>query len=87
MKKKWVVFVLMLVLCLCGCGQKGTAVYVQPVAELSGMGGIAPDDRFAGIVVSENVAEINRDNDKTIEQLLVRKPVRSCFPMIQSSCS
>lgn len=72
MKKKWVVFVLMLVLCLCGCGQKGTAVYVQPVAELSGMGGIAPDDRFAGIVVSENVAEINRDNDKTIEQLLVR---------------
>ena len=72
MKKKWVVFVLMLVLCLCGCGQKGTAVYVQPVAELSGMGGIAPDDRFAGIVVSENVAEINRDNDKTIEELLVR---------------
>ena len=72
--KKWLMFpaVAAMLLCLCGCGESGTAVYVQSVAELSGMGGIAPGDRFAGIVVSENVAEINRDSDKTIEELLVK---------------
>ena len=71
--KKWMMFVLTaaMLLTLCGCGEGGTAVYVQSVAKLSGMGGIAPGDRFAGIVVSENVAEINKDSDKTIEQLLV----------------
>ena len=61
-----------LLLCLTGCGDSGTAVYVQSVAELSGLGGIAPGDRFAGIVVSENVAEVNRDSDKTIKELLVK---------------
>lgn len=72
--KRWMTFVLaaVLLLSLCGCGQEGTAVYVQSVAELSGMGGIAPGDRFAGIVVSENVAEVNKDGDKTIKELLVR---------------
>ena len=71
--KKWLAFALAaLMLCLTGCGESGTAVYVQSVAELSGMGGIAPGDRFAGIVVSENVAEVNRDSDKTIEELLVK---------------
>lgn len=71
--KKWLALVLAaLVLCLSGCGDSGTAVYVQSVAELSGLGGIAPDDRFAGIVVSENVAEVDRDSDKTIKELLVK---------------
>ena len=59
-------------LCLSACGSSGTAVYVQSVAELSGLGGIAPGDRFAGIVVSENVAEVSRDSDKTIQELLVK---------------
>ena len=72
-RKKWFVLLLaVLMLCLCACGDSGTAVFVQSVAELGGMGGIAPDDRFAGIVVSENVAEVNRDSDKTIEELLVK---------------
>ena len=72
--KKWLVFVLSvaMLLALCGCGESGTAVYVQSVAKLSGLGGIAPGDRFAGIVVSENVAEVNKDSDKTIEELLVK---------------
>lgn len=61
-----------LLLALCACGESGTAVYVQSVAKLSGLGGIAPGDRFAGIVVSENVAEVNKDSDKTIEELLVK---------------
>ena len=61
-----------LVVSLCGCGSSGTAVYVQSVAELSGMGGIGADDRFAGIVVSENVVEIQRDTDKNIKELKVK---------------
>ena len=72
--KKWMMIALTaaMLLGLCACGDSGTAVFVQSVAELSGMGGIAPDDRFAGIVVSENVAEVNRDSDKTIKELLVK---------------
>ena len=73
-RKNFVLWVLAaaILLGLCGCAENGTAVYVQSVAELAGLGGIAPDDRFAGIVVSENVAEINRDSDKTIEDLKVK---------------
>ena len=58
---------------LVGCGGKDTAVYVQSVGELSRMGGIAPGDRFAGLVVSENVAEIEKDGEKTISELLVKE--------------
>lgn len=60
------------VLMLTGCSQK-TAVYVQSVESLSNMGGIAPGDRFAGIVVSENVTEIKKDSEKTVKELLVRE--------------
>ena len=72
--KKWITTLLAAVMLLsfCGCSENGTAVYVQSVAELANLGGIAPDDRFAGIVVSENVAEVNRDNDKTIKELMVK---------------
>ena len=73
-RKKWVLLILaaVMLLSLCGCGDSGKAVYVQSVAELANLGGIAPDDRFAGLVVSENVAEVNRDSDKTIKELLVK---------------
>jgi len=64
--------VLALALMLTGCGSD-SAVYVQSVKELAGMGGIAPGDRFAGIVVSENVAEIQKDGDRTIAELLVQE--------------
>lgn len=70
--KKRLFLALMLTLFLAGCG-KDTAVYVQSVATLTGMGGIAPGDRFAGMVVSENVAEIQKDGEKTIAELLVRE--------------
>lgn len=71
--KKWLAVALaVMMLCMNGCGEGGKAVYVQSVAQLSGLGGIAPGDRFAGIVVSENVAEVHRDSDKTIEELLVK---------------
>ena len=58
---------------LAGCGSSGTAVYVQSVSDLTGFGGIAPGDRFGGLVVSENVTEIQKDSDKTIDSLLVRE--------------
>ena len=69
-------FALVLAICLTltmsACSKEG-AVYVQSVEELASMGGIAPGDRFAGIVVSENVTEINKDGDKTIAELLVKE--------------
>lgn len=62
-----------LLLALAGCGNSEGAVYVQSVADLAALGGIAPGDRFAGLVVSENVAEIQKDGEKVIGELLVRE--------------
>ena len=62
-----------LCLTLSACGSDGTAVYVQSVERLAAMGGIAPGNRFLGMVVSEHTAEINRDADKTIAELLVKE--------------
>jgi HlyD family secretion protein len=56
-----------------GCAEDGAAVYVQSVQELSGMSSLAAGDKFPGMVVSENVAEIKRDSDKAIEELLVKE--------------
>jgi len=73
--KRWIAAVLALCMAagLTACAEDTTSVYVQSVSTLSGMGGIAPGDRFAGMVVSENVAEITKDSEKTIEELLVRE--------------
>lgn len=73
--KKWMICILLasLVLSLVGCGSDEPAVYVQSVADLSGMGAIAPGDRFAGMVVSENVTEIKKDSEKAIGELLVKE--------------
>ena len=73
--KKWIAMglVLGILVALSACGNGGTKVYVQSVSSLMNMGGIAPGDRFGGIVVSENVAEIQKDGDKTIKELLVRE--------------
>ena len=72
-RKQWLAFAMALALCLslAACGSD-SAVYVQSVSELVALGGIAPGNRFAGIVVSENVTEIQKDADKTIEELLVK---------------
>lgn len=64
---------LSLVLTMAACGDSENAVYVQKVAELSNMGGIAPGDKFAGIVVSENIAEVQKDNQMAVAELLVRE--------------
>lgn len=63
-------------ICLCltltACSDEN-AVYVQSVEALMRMGGIAPGERFAGLVVSENVTEIQKDADKSIKELLVKE--------------
>ena len=63
------VFCVLLTLTACG---SGTAVYVQSVKTLASLGGIAPGDRFVGLVVSENVTEIEKDAEKTILNLNVK---------------
>lgn len=62
--------ILCLTVLLCGCA-KEEQVYVQSAEVLAGLGGIAPGDKFLGLVVSENVTQIKRDKEKTIQELLV----------------
>ena len=73
-RKQWLALAaaVCLSLSLTACGSD-SAVYVQSVEVLAGMSGIAPGERFAGLVVSENVTEIEKD--------------RSSSPMTPSSCS
>lgn len=73
--KKWLslVLILCLVLSFSACGSDENAVYVQSVKTLSGLGGIAPGDRFPGMVVSENVTEIQKDSDKVVAELYVKE--------------
>ena len=72
MKRK-VILAFALCLALAGCGTKQDAVYVQSVERLASAGGIAPGDRFLGLVVSEHTAEITRDSEKTIQELMVKE--------------
>ena len=67
-----ILLILALAVSLAACGSKEGSVYVQSVEELSKVGGIAPGDRFAGMVVSEHVSEIQKDTDKTVEELYVK---------------
>ena len=73
--KKWmcIACVLCLALSLTACGSNDNAVYVQSVKTLSGFGGIAPGDRFPGMVVSENVTEVHKDSEKVIAEVYVKE--------------
>ncbi len=57
---------------MAGCAND-SAVYVQSVRKLASMGGIAPGDKFMGLVVSENVTEISRDQERTVLELKVKE--------------
>lgn len=74
-QKKWMSLLLCFTLAvtMTACGSGKDAVYVQKVSTLMNMGGIAPGDRFSGMVVSENVTEIEKDNDRTIVELNVKE--------------
>lgn len=73
--RKWMAMLLALLMALtmAACGESGNAVFVQSVADLSDMGGIAPGDRFPGMVVSENITEIQKDGQMVVEELKVRE--------------
>lgn len=71
MKKLLCLILTLCLLTLTACSS-GTEVYVQSVKILASLGGIAPGDRFAGLVVSENVTEIEKDQDKTVLELNVK---------------
>jgi len=72
--RKWLVLLMAaaLLVSITGCGSDA-AVYVQSVENLAGLGGIAPGDRFAGLVVSENTAQIEKDAERSIEEVLVKE--------------
>ena len=72
-KRLSLVLLFCVVLCLTACGSQENTVYVQSVKDLSRLGGIAPGDRFPGMVVSENVTEIQKDQEKVIEALHVKE--------------
>ena len=73
--KRWMALGLSVVMCfgLLACESSENAVFVQKVSDLVDMGAIAPDDRFPGIVVSENITEIEKDPEMIVEELLVRE--------------
>ncbi len=54
---------------LCACGSEDGAVAVQRADQLALAG--KAQERYAGIVVSENVVEITRDSSKRVEELYV----------------
>lgn len=71
---KWIVLTLALsmVVCLAGCGEELPSVYVQNVGKLMNQGAIVPGDYFQGIVVSEDITQIEKDNKMAIAELLVK---------------
>ena len=73
--KKWlcIACALCLALSLTACGSDDNAVFVQSVRSLSNLGGIAPGDRFPGMVVSEHVTEVHKDSDKVIADVYVKE--------------
>lgn len=72
--KKWIAaaLALCLALSLAACGEQLPSVYVQNVGKLMNMGTVAPGDRFAGIVVSEDTAQIEKDHEMMVEELFVK---------------
>ena len=72
--KKWFALILVLTLAvgLTGCGEELPSVYVQNVGKLMSQGTIAPSDYFAGVVVSEDITQIEKDQEMTVEELLVK---------------
>ena len=64
-----IVTALALMLGICGCGSDGAGISVQRADQLAAAG--QAGDRYAGMVVSENVVEIQRDSSKTVEELYV----------------
>ena len=69
--KKWltIILTLMLSVSFLGCGAEDTGISVQRADQLALAG--QAGERYAGVVVSENVVEITRDSTKRIDELCV----------------
>lgn len=58
--------------CLAGCGtEDGETVSVQKVSLILGQGNVGLADRYAGLVVSGQTAEVKRDTTKKILEVYV----------------
>ena len=70
MKKELIIGLLLAaVLLLNACGAQSGTVAVQRADQLAAAGQMG--DRYAGMVVSDNVVEITRDSSKTVKELYV----------------
>ena len=67
--KKLILVVLTLSMLLAGCSGDESGVPVQRADQLALAG--QAGERYAGVVVSEDVVEISRDHSKRIEELYV----------------
>ena len=69
--KKWITMALVLALLasFAGCGSSEGGIPVQRADQLALAG--KAGERYAGVVVSENVVEITRDSSKRIDELYV----------------
>lgn len=65
----WILAILLGVFAL-GCTPEGTPVFVQAVSDLN-PSALKSVSRFAGVVVAENLAEVEKDADKPLKELLV----------------
>lgn len=71
MKRGIILTAAVAILLLAGCGNSSKPVYVESVAELTGVG-TSYSDSFAGIVASDSVLEISKDVDKQIAEVFVK---------------
>lgn len=74
--KKAAAFVLILGagMALAGCSQSSSTedkVAVQSVAMLTGLDGMGVQDRYSGVVVSQTTHDVNKDEDRTVQELKV----------------
>lgn len=78
MKQKWTaVFLAALMMAsLCACASReedGETVTVQSVAEIVAGGSVGVVDRYAGMVVSGETAKVQKDENKSVQDVLVEE--------------
>jgi len=78
MKQKWTAALLaaLMMASLCACasqGEDGETVTVQSVAEIVAGGSVGVVDRYAGMVVSGETAKVQKDENKSVQDVLVEE--------------
>lgn len=65
---------LLLTVLLCACGggkEEGPTVTVESVEQIVGAGSVGVVDRYGGMIVSGETAKVQRDEAKTVQEILV----------------